>query len=66
VRFVEAAVQLFSRHGFKGTSTRDIAQIAGVNESTLFRYFAKKADFLGGSRIAVESPNVRLAVTGSS
>jgi AcrR family transcriptional regulator len=44
VRLVEAAVQLFSRQGFKGTSTRDIAQLAGVNEATLFRYFAKKAD----------------------
>jgi AcrR family transcriptional regulator len=44
VRLVEAAVQLFSRQGFKGTSTRDIAQLAGVNEATLFRYFAKKTD----------------------
>ena len=44
MRLVEAAVQLFSRQGFKGTSTRDIAQLAGVNEATLFRYFARKAD----------------------
>lgn len=44
VRLVEAAVQLFSRHGFKGTSTRDISQLAGVNEATLFRYFARKTD----------------------
>ena len=44
VRLVEAAVQLFSRQGFKGTSTRDIAQLAGVNEATLFRYFGKKTD----------------------
>ncbi len=44
VRLVEAAVQLFSRQGFKGTSTRDIAQLAGVNEATLFRCFGKKTD----------------------
>ena len=44
VRLVEAAVQLFSRQGFKGTSTRDIAHLAGVNEATLFRYFGKKTD----------------------
>jgi len=44
VRLIEAAVQLFSRHGFKGTSTRDIANLAGVNEATLFRYFPKKTD----------------------
>jgi AcrR family transcriptional regulator len=44
VRIVEAAVQLFSRGGYKGTSTREIAQLAGVNEATLFRYFSRKAD----------------------
>ena len=44
VRIVEAAVQLFSRQGYKGTSTREIANLAGVNEATLFRYFARKAD----------------------
>ncbi len=44
VRIVEAAVQLFSRQGYKGTSTREIAHLAGVNEATLFRYFARKTD----------------------
>jgi len=43
-RIIEAAVQLFAQHGFKGTSTRDIAQLANVNEATLFRHFVKKAD----------------------
>jgi AcrR family transcriptional regulator len=44
VRIVEAAIQLFSRQGYKGTSTREIAQLARVNEATVFRYFARKAD----------------------
>ncbi len=43
-RIVEAAVQLFSRHGYKGTSTRDISHLAKVNEVTLFRYFPHKAE----------------------
>jgi AcrR family transcriptional regulator len=43
-RIVEAAVQLFAQRGFKGTSTRDIAELAKVNEATLFRHFGKKAD----------------------
>lgn len=43
-RIVEAAVQLFSRRGYKGASTREIAHLAGVNEATLFRYFGHKAD----------------------
>lgn len=44
VRIVEAAVQLFSRRGYRGTSTREIAHLAGVNEATLFRCFVRKAD----------------------
>lgn len=52
VRILEAAVQLFARHGFKGTSTRDIARLARVNEVTLFRYFSRKSDLF---RAAAES-----------
>jgi AcrR family transcriptional regulator len=37
-------VQLFARHGFSGTSTREIAQLADVNETTLFRYYGTKRD----------------------
>lgn len=44
VRIVEAAVQLFSRQGYRGTSTREIAHLARVNEATLFRYFARKVE----------------------
>lgn len=43
-RIVEAAVQLFSQRGYKGTSTRDISHLAKVNEVTLFRYFPRKTD----------------------
>jgi len=42
-RIVEAAVQLFARQGYKGTSTRDISRLAKVNEVTLFRYFPRKS-----------------------
>lgn len=57
VRIVEAAVQLFSRQGYNGTSTREIAHLAGVNEVTLFRYFAHKADLFWA---AAESRLARL------
>lgn len=43
-RIVEAAVQLFSRQGFSGTSTREVARLADVNEASLFRYFPHKQD----------------------
>jgi len=57
VRIVEAAVQLFSRSGYKGTTTREIAQLAGVNEATLFRYFGRKGDLFWA---AAESRLTRL------
>ena len=52
MRLVEAAVQLFARHGFRGTSTRDIAQLAGVNEATLFRYFSRKTDLFCAAAVS--------------
>lgn len=44
VRIVEAAAQLFAQNGFKATTTRDIAQLAELNEATLFRYFPRKPE----------------------
>jgi AcrR family transcriptional regulator len=41
---LEAAGQLFSMQGFNGTSTREIARLARVNEASLFRLFTSKND----------------------
>jgi len=41
---VEAAAQLFAHNGFKATTTREIAQLADLNEATLFRYFPRKPE----------------------
>jgi AcrR family transcriptional regulator len=43
-RIVDAAVHLFSRQGFSGTSTREIARLADVNEASLFRHFPSKQE----------------------
>ncbi len=43
-RIVEAAVHLFARQGFSGTSTREIARLADVNEASLFRHFPSKQE----------------------
>ncbi len=43
-KIVLAAAQLFARQGFHGTSTREIARLAGVSENTLFRHFDHKED----------------------
>jgi TetR/AcrR family transcriptional regulator, transcriptional repressor of aconitase len=39
---VEAAVPLFARKGFAGTTTRELAAAAGVSEALLFRHFPSK------------------------
>lgn len=41
-QLIEVAVDLFSRKGFKGTTTREIANTAGVTEAVIFRHFATK------------------------
>jgi AcrR family transcriptional regulator len=38
------AVRLFSQKGFRGTTTKEIAMAAGVNEAIIFRHFATKRD----------------------
>src|SRR5262245_28342477 len=39
---VDAALTLFSQKGFRGTTTKEIAQAAGCSEATLFKHFATK------------------------
>lgn len=39
---LEAAEKVFGEAGIKGATTREIAKVAGVNETTLFRNFASK------------------------
>lgn len=43
---LETALNLFARHGFDGTSTKQIAQAAGVAEGLIFHYFPTKDDLL--------------------
>jgi AcrR family transcriptional regulator len=41
---LKAAHRLFSEQGYHGTPTRQIAELAGVGESVLFRNFGSKAE----------------------
>jgi len=45
-KIVEAALELFSQKGTTATTTREIAENAGVNEVTLFRQFGSKQGLL--------------------
>ena len=44
LQILAVAVSLFSNRGFRGTTTREIAQAAGVSEAMVFRHFATKEE----------------------
>lgn len=44
---LDAAAKVFAEHGFRGSTTRLIADAADVNEITLFRLFGSKDALLG-------------------
>lgn len=41
-RILAATRELMAKKGRRGTTTREIAELAGVNEATLFRHFGSK------------------------
>src|ERR1017187_8642299 len=41
---IETALDFFSRKGFSGTTTKEIAAAAGVTEAIIFRHFPTKQD----------------------
>lgn len=43
-QIIEAATTLFSRKGFRGTTTREITRAVGVSEAMLFKHFATKEE----------------------
>ncbi|HTH94869.1 MAG TPA: CerR family C-terminal domain-containing protein [Rhodocyclaceae bacterium] len=62
-RIIEAAIRLFGERGFEGTSTRGIAQQAGVNAPALQYYFDNKeglyracAEHIANNAVAHFSP----------
>jgi TetR/AcrR family transcriptional regulator, transcriptional repressor of aconitase len=44
---VTAAVPLFARRGFAGTTTKELAEAAGISEALLFRHFPSKKNLYG-------------------
>jgi AcrR family transcriptional regulator len=43
---LDSAQQLFGDKGYRGTTTKDIAQHAGVSENLIFRYFKSKSELM--------------------
>ena len=44
LQIAQVAMRLFSERGFRGTTTKEIAQAAGVSEAIIFRHFTTKDD----------------------
>jgi len=44
MQILRCAVSLFSQRGFRGTTTKEIAQAAGISEAMVFRHFANKEE----------------------
>ncbi|MBV9438996.1 MAG: helix-turn-helix transcriptional regulator [Candidatus Eremiobacteraeota bacterium] len=60
-----AARELFERNGTRGTTTREVAERAGVNEATLFRHFGSKRALLDAMREqACASEELRAVLAG--
>lgn len=43
-QIIGKALELFARNGYRGTTTREIAKRADMNEAILFRHFPRKED----------------------
>ena len=43
-QIIEEAMKLFSKKGFEGTTTKEIARSAGVSEAIIFRHFTTKEE----------------------
>jgi TetR/AcrR family transcriptional regulator len=41
-KIINAACEVFARHGYKKGSMNDIAEMAGISKSVLFKYFSTK------------------------
>lgn len=56
-KIVEAAMELFAEHGYKGTSVRKIAAKVGIRESALYNHFTnKEAIFMAIASRVFSSP----------
>jgi len=49
-RIIAAAQRIYEQNGTRGTTTREVAERAGVNEATLFRHFGNKQALLHAMR----------------
>ncbi len=58
---LDASAELFTRHGYTGTSTRMIADAVGVRQASLYHYFKTKDDILAALLATTVDPSLERA-----
>ena len=63
-KILDSAIQLFAKKGFNGTTTKEIAKGAEVNEALIFRHFSTKRDLFGAiiEKKIDEEPGIEEAI----
>ena len=62
---LRAAAELFAERGYRGTTTRALAERAGVNEVTIFRRFKNKQGVLAALAASFAERSAGIAVAGT-
>src|SRR5919108_2213721 len=64
IKILEAAIKLFAENGFNGTTTKEIAEEARVNEALIFRYFSTKRELYGAiiEKKIEEEPGIEMPI----
>ncbi|HXH08365.1 MAG TPA: TetR/AcrR family transcriptional regulator [Alphaproteobacteria bacterium] len=61
---IDAALALFAQKGYRGTTTKEIAQAAGCSEATIFKHFVTKDELYSAileSKASIEETVARAA-----
>jgi AcrR family transcriptional regulator len=66
IKLFETVISDWMRHGYAGSTTREIASIAGINEATLFRRYGSKAGLFARAvdQQLAEIPLAKIETTG--
>src|SRR5438552_564844 len=60
---IASAMELFAKKGFRGTTTRDLATHAEINEAIIFRYFKTKEELYSAiieQKVGIEKQDSKL------
>ncbi|WNI25725.1 helix-turn-helix domain-containing protein [Streptomyces sp. ITFR-16] len=60
---LSAAAELFTTHGYAATTTRAVAERAGMRQATMYHYVAGKEDLLAALLESTVAPSLALAET---